>query len=78
MTGDNIILMSLFWRVAELNDIESIAKETNCVKSFIARGISLASFTHARCLDLGKGTKQDSELAKNYYRRVSWLLKKTY
>lgn len=60
-----------FFRVANLNDTELIAKETNCLKSFIAKGISLASFTHARCLDLGKGTKQDTEQAKKFYKKVS-------
>ena len=57
-------------RVANLNDIELISKETNCVKSFISRGISLASFIQARCLDLGKGTKPDAEVAKQLYKRV--------
>jgi hypothetical protein len=62
--------MGLFSRVANLNDIELISKETNCVKSFISRGVSLASFIQARCLDLGKGTKPDSEMAKQFYKRV--------
>ncbi len=62
--------MDLSFRVAMLNDIDLISKETNCVKSFISRGISLASFIQARCLDLGKGTRTDPEMAKKFYKRV--------
>jgi hypothetical protein len=31
----------------------------------------MASFTMARCLDLGRGTPKDPELAKKFYKRVS-------
>jgi TPR repeat protein len=60
-------------KVASLFDIDNIAKETNCLKEFIVKGISLASFIYARCLHLGKGVKQNDELAKQYYKRVSHL-----
>jgi TPR repeat protein len=44
------------------------------VKTYILKGISMASFTMARCLDLGKGTTKDPELARKYYKRVSVLI----
>ena len=53
-----------------LNDVEKIAKETNCLKRFVAKGIALASFVQARCLELGKGVEKDSQLAKQFYKRV--------
>ena len=62
--------MLVISRVAVLYDVEKIGKETNCLKSFVAKGIALACFTYARCLDLGKGAKKDSELAKKLYKRV--------
>lgn len=63
------------YRVAELSNIEHIARETKCLKSYIAKGIALASFTLARCLDLGKGVEKDSKEAKKFYKRVSFFLK---
>ena len=57
-------------KVSSLNEVDRIAKETGCVKTFVHKGISMASFTIARCLDLGKGIAKDPELAKKYYRRV--------
>ena len=56
-----------------LNDVDRISKETHCIKGYIARGISLANFILARCLHLGKGTKQDTNKAQYHYRRVSYI-----
>lgn len=57
-----------------MNDIEKISIETGCLKYYIAKGIALASFIQARCLELGKGqivdNKDAKELAKSYYKRV--------
>ena len=62
-------------RVCVLSDVEKISRETNCVKSFIAKGIALACFIYARCLDLGRGIDKDQEQAKNLYKRVSVYIK---
>ena len=59
--------------MASLEDVEKLSKETNCIKSFIAKGIGLASFIQARCLDLGRGVSKDSEMAKKFYSRVKIL-----
>ena len=59
-------------RVSALTDVKKISVETNCIKTFIAKGIGLASFIQARCLDLGRGVARDSEAAKSYYKKVAF------
>ncbi len=59
--------------MSSLEDVEKLSKETNCIKSFIAKGIGLASFIQARCLDLGRGVSKDSEMAKKFYSRVKFI-----
>ncbi|CAF0768969.1 unnamed protein product [Brachionus calyciflorus] len=56
-------------KVANLNDIDKISDETNCLRNFISKGIGLACFTLGRCYDLGKGVKTDPETAKFYYKK---------
>jgi TPR repeat protein len=36
----------------------------------VCKGIALASFTQARCLDLGKGVEKNSHEARKYYKKV--------
>ncbi|KAK7488339.1 hypothetical protein BaRGS_00020498 [Batillaria attramentaria] len=75
-------LVSLFYRrklytkaadlaskVAMLDDVMLIAQETDCVPTYIAKGISMACFFCARCLSEGLGLKPDKELAKQMYSR---------
>uniref|UniRef100_A0A4W3JA52 LRP2-binding protein n=1 Tax=Callorhinchus milii TaxID=7868 RepID=A0A4W3JA52_CALMI len=57
-------------RVAGYVDIENIAKETNCLPSYIAKGIAMGCFYLARCLQLGLGIADDLEEAKIYYSKV--------
>ncbi|KAL3863322.1 hypothetical protein ACJMK2_005084 [Sinanodonta woodiana] len=54
-------------RVAQLKDVDLIAKETGCVASYIKKGISMAAFYHARCLHEGLGVKKDPVEAKKSY-----------
>ncbi|XP_041371308.1 LRP2-binding protein-like [Gigantopelta aegis] len=56
-------------KVAELEDIDTMAEETECLPSYIAKGISIASFFYARCLAQGLGTMQDKEKSEIYYSR---------
>ena len=55
----------------EVHDIPMIAQVTDCLPEFIIRGMALASFYHARCLQLGLGVTKDEATAKRYYSKVS-------
>ncbi|XP_062991519.1 LRP2-binding protein [Elgaria multicarinata webbii] len=60
-------------RIAENDDVEKIAKTTDCIPFYIARGLAMASFYLARCLQLGLGTQQDLAAAKKYYSKACRL-----
>ncbi|KAM6221970.1 LRP2-binding protein isoform 1-T1 [Rhynchocyon petersi] len=57
----------------EVNDIPMIANVTECLPEFITRGIAMASFYHARCLQLGLGINKDEAAAKHYYSKACRL-----
>ncbi|XP_069795776.1 LRP2-binding protein isoform X2 [Narcine bancroftii] len=59
----------LAYRVAQYDNIPLIAKETDCLPSYIAKGIAMAAFYYGRCLQLGLGTKQDLIEARKYFCR---------
>ncbi|CAH1784642.1 unnamed protein product [Owenia fusiformis] len=54
-------------RVAMLDDVEQIARETECLPGYVAKGLALGCFFYARCLHLGHGVKINKEQAKTYY-----------
>lgn len=54
-------------RVSQLSDISLIARETDCLPSYIRKGIAIACFYYARCLHEGYGTKKDENEAKHLY-----------
>ncbi|KAH3789784.1 LRP2-binding protein-like isoform X2 [Dreissena polymorpha] len=56
-------------RVSGLSDIDLIAQQTDCLHSYIRKGIALSCFYYARCLHEGLGTKKDEGEAKKYYSR---------
>lgn len=57
----------------EQQDIPTIAQVTDCLPEFISRGMAMASFYHARCLQLGLGTSKDEAAAKQYYSKACRL-----
>jgi len=59
-------------RVSQLNidAVDDIGHDTNCLPLFIRKGIAMACFFYARGLALGRGILQDVEEAKIYYSRV--------
>ncbi|KAI4529688.1 hypothetical protein MG293_020366 [Ovis ammon polii] len=57
----------------EVHDIPMIAQVTDCLPEFIIRGMALASFYHARCLQLGLGVTKDEATAKCYYSKACRL-----
>ncbi|KAJ6668590.1 hypothetical protein lerEdw1_012072 [Lerista edwardsae] len=60
-------------RVTMNDDVEKIAKTTDCLPFYIARGLAMASFYLARCFQLGLGTPQDAAEAKKYYSKACRL-----
>ncbi|XP_044912770.1 LRP2-binding protein isoform X5 [Felis catus] len=57
----------------EVHDIPTIARVTDCLPEFITRGMAMASFYHARCLQLGLGVTKDEATAKHYYSKACRL-----
>ncbi|XP_053114681.1 LRP2-binding protein [Hemicordylus capensis] len=60
-------------RVAENDDVEKIAKTTDCLPFYVTRGLAIASFYLARCLHLGLGTHKDIAEAHKYYSKACRL-----
>ena len=56
--------------VSQFTDISTIAEETDCLESYVSKGIAMGCFYYARCLHVGKGVKNDEETAKEYYTKV--------
>ncbi|KAI5211277.1 Lrp2-Binding Protein [Manis pentadactyla] len=57
----------------EAHDIPMIARVTDCLPEFINKGMAMASFYHARCLQLGLGITKDEATAKHYYSKACRL-----
>ncbi|XP_062380332.1 LRP2-binding protein [Sardina pilchardus] len=51
-------------RISEYQDTCAIARETDCVPEFVAKGITMALFYYGRCLQLGHGAPQDKAQAE--------------
>lgn len=60
-------------RTVENDDVEKIAKATDCLPFYIAKGLAMASFYLGRCFQLGLGTQQDLAAAKRYYSKACRL-----
>ncbi|NXI54209.1 LR2BP protein, partial [Chloroceryle aenea] len=60
-------------RVTENDDIAMLAKATDCLPMYVAKGAAMAAFYLARCLQLGLGVQQDQATAKKYYSKVRTL-----
>ncbi|CAK6442568.1 unnamed protein product [Pipistrellus nathusii] len=57
----------------EVHNISTIAQVTDCLPEFISRGMAMAAFYHARCLQLGLGTIKDEATANQYYSKACRL-----
>ncbi|KAF6376456.1 LRP2 binding protein [Rhinolophus ferrumequinum] len=57
----------------EVHDISTIAQVTGCLPEFISRGMAMASFYYARCLQLGLGITKDEATAQHYYSQACRL-----
>lgn len=49
-----------------------LAKITDCLPAYVAKGVAMAAFYLGRCLQLGLGVQQDQAAAAKCYSRVSW------
>jgi len=56
--------------VSMLDDVPDIAIETDCMELYIKKGISMASFYYAVCLNTGRGVCIDDKRAKAFFSRV--------
>jgi TPR repeat protein len=57
--------------VGKLEDVENIAKVTDCLILYVAKGIALGCFVYARCLYRGHGMEKNEEKAINWFKRVN-------
>ncbi|KAM4706461.1 LRP2-binding protein [Discoglossus pictus] len=60
-------------KVASYNNIDQLARATDCLPTYTAKGIAMATFFLARCLHLGLGIKQDCAAAKKFYTKAFTL-----
>ncbi|XP_078004629.1 LRP2-binding protein isoform X1 [Phascolarctos cinereus] len=64
------------------HDVPTIAQMTDCLPEYITRGIALASFYYARCLQLGLGITKDEVEARKYYSKAciktNWKLPQVF
>ncbi|NXL84568.1 LR2BP protein, partial [Alectura lathami] len=60
-------------RATENDDVDTLAKMTDCLPAYVAKGAALAAFYLARCLHLGRGVEQDQAAAKKYYSKACLL-----
>uniref|UniRef100_A0A8D0EFD0 LRP2-binding protein n=1 Tax=Strix occidentalis caurina TaxID=311401 RepID=A0A8D0EFD0_STROC len=58
-------------RITKNDDIDTLAKMTDCLPTYVAKGVAMAAFYLARCLQFGLGVQQDQAAAKKYYSQVT-------
>ncbi|NWU53079.1 LR2BP protein, partial [Dromas ardeola] len=64
---------ALATRITETDDIDTVAKITDCPPASVATGVATAAFYLARCLQHGRGVRQDPAAAKKYYSKACLL-----
>ncbi|NXR64341.1 LR2BP protein, partial [Rhadina sibilatrix] len=60
-------------RATENDDINMLAKITDCHPTYVAKGAAMAAFYLARCLQLGRGTEEDQQASEKYYSKACHL-----
>ncbi|NXO26049.1 LR2BP protein, partial [Cisticola juncidis] len=60
-------------RATENDDINMLAKITDCHPTYVAQGAAIAAFYLARCLQLGRGTEEDQHASDKYYSKACHL-----
>ncbi|KAJ1215508.1 hypothetical protein NDU88_003116 [Pleurodeles waltl] len=59
--------------IADFDNIEMLAKMTDCLPLYTAKGVAIATFYLARCLQLGLGVREDRIAARKYYSKAYHL-----
>ncbi|NXM57153.1 LR2BP protein, partial [Illadopsis cleaveri] len=65
--------VALAKRATENDDINMLAKTTDCHPTYVAKGAAMAAFYLARCLQLGRGTEEDQHASDKYYSKACHL-----
>ncbi|XP_039606932.1 LRP2-binding protein isoform X1 [Polypterus senegalus] len=60
-------------RMSKYENIPEIARATDCRIDYIRKGLAIALFYYARCLQLGLGATQNSKEAQYYYSKAALL-----
>ncbi|KAI4904918.1 hypothetical protein NFI96_033162 [Prochilodus magdalenae] len=60
-------------RTCQYEDINTTAKCTGCLPEYISKGIAIALFYYARCLQLGRGVPQNREKSQHYYTKAALM-----
>ncbi|XP_062488234.1 LRP2-binding protein isoform X1 [Pezoporus occidentalis] len=60
-------------RITDHDDINTLAKITDCLPAYVAKGVAMAAFYLGRCLQLGLGVQQDQAAASKHYSRACLL-----
>ncbi|KAK6298196.1 hypothetical protein J4Q44_G00312510 [Coregonus suidteri] len=60
-------------RISNYDDIAAIARVTDCLPEYVTKGVAIALFYYARCLELGKGVPQSKEQAWQYFTKAALL-----
>ncbi|KAF4105115.1 LRP2-binding protein isoform X2 [Onychostoma macrolepis] len=58
-------------RVSGYEDISAIARHTDCLEEYIRKGIAIAMFYYARCLQLGRGVLKNRDRVKSYFTQAA-------
>ncbi|XP_069487612.1 LRP2-binding protein [Ambystoma mexicanum] len=59
--------------IVPLDNIPMVAKVTDCLPLYTAKGAAIANFYLARCLQLGLGVREDQATAHKYYSKAFHL-----
>ncbi|KAL9851558.1 LRP2-binding protein isoform 2-T2 [Geothlypis trichas] len=60
-------------RATANDDINMLAKITDCHPTYLAKGAAMAAFYLARCLHFGRGTEKNKQAAEYYYSKACHL-----
>ena len=59
-----------FLRLTILEDTAHLSRETDCLETYIKKGIALGHFIYGRCIERGVIENTDKEEAKSWYAKV--------
>uniref|UniRef100_A0A8C0UE13 LRP2-binding protein n=2 Tax=Cyanistes caeruleus TaxID=156563 RepID=A0A8C0UE13_CYACU len=60
-------------RATKNDEINMLAKISDCHPTYVAKGAAMAAFYLARCFQLGRGTQKDQDASERYYSKACHL-----